>query len=277
MADPENFVGALARAFPMLSTEVFAIRSPEVRVLGGPWTANTFHDGSTVRGNDTLRLVGDLLKDPRFWCELESDGLEVHVSEDAVYLGTSPNRASVMTAQADLDVAVVPDSPYSQDDVDAVRYRPATADFWGDLDALLQSRGSLLLVSQWAGGLGGEQWYLLQSSTDVLAARAGVVPRSIIAAFEPERYIRIDDSSPVEVEGFVGSEAVYGNLRWLTPDSGSRLDASVVNDELDLREKCKIPKVGAVLFCWPETDMSGCITAACPDVDGVVRTLFRFE
>lgn len=275
--DSESLVGALARAVSILSTEVFTIRNPEVRSLGGPWTARLVHDGVTVHGNDALRLIGDLLDDQSFWCELESNDLDVHVSEEAVYLGISPEGASAMTTLADLGVAAVPDSPYAQDDVDAADYRPATDEFWDDLSSRLESLGSLLLLSQWAGGLGGEQWYLLRNATDVSVVKAGMVPRSILAAFDPSCYIGISASSPAEIERFVGRATSFGNLRWLTPDCGPRLAASVVSDALDLREKGKIPTPGAVLFSWPEADMSGPIMAACPDDNGIVRSSFRFE
>lgn len=232
-------------------------------------------DGSTVRGDDALQLIGNLLDDPGFWCELESGHLDVHVSEEAVYLGISPDKSFTITIPG-LRVDAVAGSPYAED-VEPAPYRPATAEFWKELGSFLESCGSLLVLSQWAAGIGGEQWYLLQEAGDLSVVKADVIPRSIIAAFGPDCFIRIDDSSPAEIESFVGSDPLYGSLRWLTPDPGPKLHSSMMSDELDLREKCKLPAAGAVLFSWPEADTDGPVMAACPDEDGVVRTAFRFE
>lgn len=269
-----EFVTELVRAIPALSTDTFAVQSPEVRTRNGPWNSQVLYDGRTVRGDETLRLVGDLLDDSRFWCELESEHLVIHVSEEFIFLGFVEGMSSAAVIPNDLQVVIVESSPYAQRDMHPVSYRPASAEFWSDLDTLLERNHHLVLLIQWAAGLGGEQWYFLRSAADTLIVRTKLIPRSIISAFVPTWFILINESSSVEIEHFVEKNSLYGNLRWLSFGSGPELGVSVLNSDLDLLEKRKSATVGDVLFSWPETDEDVSLVAACPDEDGVVRTTF---
>lgn len=275
--DSESFVAALREVVPELSSEVFTIRSPEVRSSGSRWTANVFYDGRPVRGNETLRLVRDLLDDSRIWCELVAGDLEVHISEEATFLGVSPAKGPTLANLTDLKVTAVSSSPFTQDELDIVRYQPAIAEFWDDLNVLLESAGPLLLLSQWAGGIGGEQWFYIETASDISATRVSQVPRSILAVFDSSCYVRVDGSGPRGLQGLIGLDPLYGNLRWLSPDFRPKLSVSIVSNELELAQKCKVPARGDVLFSWPDLGTDGLVMAACPDDDGVVRTSLRFE
>ncbi|NJC70230.1 hypothetical protein HC031_10985 [Planosporangium thailandense] len=263
----------LLKAIPSLATEPFVIRSPEARCRRDTWDPAKLHDGRVVQGDDLLRLVGDLLEDACFWCELQSDHTDVHVSEEAVYLGFSSDQPGLATA---FHAEPVTASPYADDDMGASPYRPASTDYWMEVERLLDRYGSLTLLSQWAAGIGGEQWYHVRSAADLAVARREVVARSVLAAFAPAHFVVIGVSSEAEVEAFIGGEPLYGNLRWLAPGQGPKLVTATVDDENDLRDKMSVPRPGTVLLSWPEDDLAGLLFAACPDEDGVVRTTFRF-
>jgi hypothetical protein len=269
---PADTVSALAAAIPALTRESFVVRNPEVHCVGSAWGPEALHDGRTVRDGGVLRLIGDMLDNPRIWCELQSDDLDIHVSEDAIYLGLPPDRPTLRTS---LPAEAVPESPYVEDDATELPYRPASAEYWTTIEHLLEGVDSLIMLSQWAGGLGGERWYHLQNPQDIAVVRRELVPRSILAAFSPAHFLIVGDGGTAETERLVQSEPLYGAFRWLTPAAPPRLMASAVDDDQDLLEKMKAPVRGALLLSWPETDAE-LKFAASPDSDAVVRASFRF-
>jgi hypothetical protein len=146
-----------------------------------------------------------------------------------------------------------------------------------ELGRLLDRRGSLILLSQWAAGMGGEQWYYVRSAADLALARREAVVRSVLAVFGPAHFVVIGVGAAAEIEVFIGGEPLYGNLRWLVPGEGPKLVTYAVDDENDLRAKMDAPRPGTVLLSWPDDDLAGLLPAACPDQDGVVRTTSSFD
>jgi hypothetical protein len=262
----------LAEAIPALANNCFVIRNPEARCLDRVWDSSTLHDGRVISGSDLLDLVGSMLLDGCFWCELDSNNVVVHVAEEAVYVGLSSDQSP---QPASLLAEVVANSPYSETP-DTPPYRAATPDYWIEVERLLESRGSLLLLTQWAGGIGGEMWYHLRSSEDIGVATGELLPRSVIAVFDPSNFVVVGESNSTAIGALIQSDPSHSNLRWLTPAKRPKLVTRRVDDDQDLRRVINTATPGTIFFDWPEPQVDKHLLASCPDEDGAVRTEFRF-
>jgi hypothetical protein len=267
---PEShLVAVLLDAIPVLTSARFVIGDPEARCLGRTVPPPDFFGGRVIHGEEVVDVLRLLLADGCYWCELQSDHLIVHVSEHAVYLGITPGHPAPPPS---LLAEPVAESPFAQDDCAPVEYQPVSADYWAGVERRLAGRGSLVLLSQWAAGLGGERWYHVRRAADLAVVQSELLPRSVVAVFDREDFAVIGESDAAEIGRLVEeNDAGSGTLRWLPPGAGPRLHTETVPDEFDLRAKLAAPEVGTVLLSWPDGDTDQLSPAACADDDGVVR------
>lgn len=266
-------------SLPFLGDEQFTIRDPEVPRVSDRWIPARCHDGHRVGTAETFEIVLNMLNEDGFWCRLEANRLTLHVGEGVVYLGTLDEIPVVQSAmRRGLVLEAVTDSPYSIERISPHPYRVVDQGFWTDVRRRLGDAGHLVMLCQWAGGLGGEIWYNIKSPNDIDYIKENLIPRSICAVFASCRLIEISDHDTELLESVIANDPLYGNLRLLESiNSNLHPKVSVVANATTLRTKWQHLSPRSTLLSWPDESDEGLTFAACPDEDGVVRTSAVFD
>src|SRR5262245_25860278 len=123
----DELTSVLERLFALATDSRVAVREPEVWSGASRWPASEYHDGRLITAAAATSLINKMLASAAFWCRLVTDCAEVHVAEEAVYVGTvGPELDELISVAAE----PVDSSPYAIDRMHFSYYPPADQGFW---------------------------------------------------------------------------------------------------------------------------------------------------
>ncbi|WP_143465933.1 hypothetical protein [Kribbella sp. ALI-6-A] len=249
------------------------MREPEVWSRAGRWPASEYYDGRLLTGAEAVVLSKTMLAGAEFWCRLVTDIIEVHVAEEAIYVGTAePELGNLLSLVAER----VDSSPYVIDRRNFPYYMPADETFWSELRRGLSSgMQEMLILQQWAAGPAGERWYRVVSTGDLETVRRNVIPRAVYAVFRSPGLVRRREALNQPASTVVAEEALLANVRIFHDLSESPLMVDNVANEAELEHIWGSLDDRGALFLW--TDDAVVSYAAQPDADGQVRAAVSFQ
>lgn len=221
-----------------------------------------YHDGALVPVGVAVELVRAMLRDNGAWCRLEVDGrFLVHIGYDQyMYVGSSLpcTRAVDLAHERGLFAERIPASPYehSPDDEDGPA-RPADAEFWAELAALVADRGAVLLEEGYVHN--AARWHRVTG--DLAAIRARLAPRARLSVWP--------DLSPDVQAALADLPDGLTELVW-RDRHGTIRSRNVYRDEDDPLAVVGDADGVLVLSCYAD-DRTPLLSAVLPDPDGVLR------
>lgn len=270
---PDELATVLQRLFALATDSRVAVREPEVWSRASRWPASEYHDGRLLAAAAAISLIRKMLASAEFWCRLVTDLVEVHVAEEAVYVGTVVPELDDLTSVV---AAPVDSSPYAIDRVNFPYYQPADDRFWCDMRKGVDSgAGEMLILQQWAAGPAGECWYHAASVGDLEAVQRNVISRALYAVFRRPRIIRRMERSEQPISAVIGEERLLANVRFFHDLNAFPLCVERVDSDQELTRTWESLGDRGSVFLWDDDAVVS--YAAQPDADRRVRAATSFQ
>lgn len=185
---PETLASGLVDVMALVADDYFTIRDPYAPVRDVRWGRHQFRNGLSGPWSWAAGVIAAQADPYNRHCQLHFGSGVVSVGEDCMYV-TGDVAAWKLRSSAGVSVAECAEDPWlpPAEDVEFYRGLPdVDAGLWEELISRVARGHAPLVLLDWAGPLGGYDWFRISESEDVEWLRREVRERDCLFVSEAE-------------------------------------------------------------------------------------------